>query len=139
MNESTKELFRTIATIYAQDKRYAPEAYLFTLAALHFTVEALPEPRHVTGQELVTGIRQYALDQFGAMARAVFKHWGLESTEDFGRMVFTLVEHKILSKTEQDSLNDFRDVFVFEEAFAPAAISYTLADDLPEIPAARQP
>lgn len=134
MVDTSKELFRTIGTICAADRRYRPEAYLFTLAALHFTVAALPQPRHVTGRELVTGIRQYALDQFGPMSRAVFEHWGLRATEDFGRIVFALVEHRVLSKTEQDSLEDFRGVYEFDEAFSPSAVAYTLADDLPDLP-----
>lgn len=134
MVDTSKELFQTIATICAADRRYRPEAYLFTLAALHFTVAALPTPRHVTGRELVTGIRQYALDQFGPMSRAVFEHWGIRATGDFGQIVFALVEHKVLSKTEQDSLSDFQEVYDFDEAFAPSSVAYTLADDLPELP-----
>ena len=136
MADTSNELFRTIARICATDARYAPEAYLFTLAALHYTVAALPEPRHVSGQELVTGIRQYALDQFGAMASMVFEHWGIHATEDFGHIVFTLVEAKVLSKTEQDTLADFRGIYEFGTAFAPSAISYTLTDELPESPRA---
>ncbi len=135
MTPHAKELFKTIDRICARDPRYAPEAYLFTLAALHFTVAALPEPRHVTGPELLAGIRQYALDQFGAMSRSVFEHWGVEKTEDFGRMVFTLVEAQVLGKTEEDSLEDFREVYAFDEAFGPAAVAYTLADDPPDRPA----
>lgn len=134
MVDTSKELFQTIARICADDRRYRPEAYLFTLAALHFTVAALPSPRHVTGRELVTGIRQYALDQFGPMSLAVFEHWGIRATGDFGHIVFTLVEHKVLSKTEHDSLDDFRDIFEFSEAFAPSSVAYTLADDLPDLP-----
>ncbi|MBI4228012.1 MAG: hypothetical protein HY600_07070 [Candidatus Omnitrophica bacterium] len=134
MVDTSKELFQTIAKIYAADRRYRPEAYLFTLAALHFTVAALPQPRHVSGQELVTGIRRYALDQFGPMSRAVFEHWGIRATADFGHIVFSLVEHKILSKTDHDSLEHFRDVYDFSEAFAPTSVAYTLADDLPDLP-----
>jgi len=126
MTSQVKELFKTVARLSETDRRYAPEAYLFTLAALHFTVAALPEPRHVTGQELLAGIRQYALDQFGAMARAVLEHWGIRATEDFGRIVFALVEAQVLSKTEQDSLDDFHDIYDFDAAFGPSAITYTL-------------
>lgn len=137
MTHSTKELFRTIQRLCAADPRYASEAYLFTLAALHFTIAVLPAPRHITGQELLTGVRQYALDQFGPLARAVLEHWGVRATEDFGRLVFALVEAKVLSKTEDDTLDDFRGVYDFEEAFGPSAVTYTLADDLPDLPAAK--
>ena len=136
MPNPPEDLFRAIARICTSDRRYGPESYLFTLAALHYTVAALPEPRHVTGPELLTGIRQYALDQFGPMAQTVFEHWGVRTTEDFGHIVFSLVDHKVLSKTEQDNLADFRGVYEFTQAFSPAAVTYTLADDLPELPAA---
>ena len=138
MTPHVKELFKTIDKICARSPRYAPESYLFTLAALHFTVAALPEPRHVTGPELLAGIRQYALDQFGAMSRAVFEHWGVQATEDFGRIVFALVEAQVLGKTEEDSLEDFREVYAFDESFGPTAVAYTLADDSPDRPAPPQ-
>ena len=68
VNPST-ELLQKIDAILKKDARYKPEAYLFVLAALHVTVSALPEPRHVTGQELLAGIRLHALDQFGPLTR----------------------------------------------------------------------
>ena len=88
-----------------------------------------PAPRRITGRELLLGIRQYGLEQFGALARPVFGHWGVRTTEDFGRIVFGLVESRLLRKTEEDRLDNFRDVYLFEEAFGPAAVSYTLADE----------
>ena len=135
MTQQSTTLLRTVARICAADRRYAPEAYCFTLAALHFTVAALPEPRHVTGPELLAGIRQYALDQFGGLAQTVLEHWGLRATEDFGHIVFALVDAQVLSKTEQDTLGDFRGRYQFHEAFAPSAVAYVLADDLPDLPA----
>lgn len=134
MTNETKELFRAVQRLCAADPRYASEAYLLTLAALHFTIAALPAPRHITGQELLAGLRQYALDQFGPMARAVLEHWGVRATEDFGRIVFALVEAKVLRKTDADSLEDFRGGYEFDDAFGPGAVTYTLADDLPDLP-----
>lgn len=134
MTNATKELFKTVGRLCTENPRYAAEAYLFTLAALHFTIAALPTPRHITGQELLAGIRQYALDQFGPMARAVLEHWGVRVTEDFGQMVFALVEAKVLRKTDADSLEDFRGGYDFDDAFGPGAVTYTLADDLPDLP-----
>lgn len=119
MLNPTLEVLQKIQALVQRDSRYKPEAYLFALAALHFTVTQLPERRHVTGQELLEGIRIYGLDQFGPLTRQVFEHWGIHSTEDFGRIVFLLVEVKLLGKTEEDSIADFRDAYDFAEAFNP--------------------
>ena len=122
MLNPTTELMQKVQAICRKDSRYKPESYLFVLAALHFTVSQLPQRRHVTGQELLEGIRIYGLDQFGPLARQVFEHWGIQSTEDFGHIVFLLVEVKLLGKTEEDSLSDFKGVYEFPEAFDPRAL-----------------
>ncbi len=119
MENPSTELLVQIQEICLKDSRYKPEAYLFVLAALHFTVASLPERRHVAGQELLEGIRIYGLDQFGPLTRQVFEHWGLHSTEDFGRIVFSLVDTKLLGKTDEDSLADFQGVYDFSTAFDP--------------------
>ena len=75
------------------------------------------KPRHVNGQELLDGIRQYSQEQFGPMTRTVFNHWGVNTTEDFGHIVFNLVNAKLLGKTDQDSLDDFKNVYDFKETF----------------------
>jgi len=92
--------------------------YLFVLSALHYVIEQLPEPRHITGRELAEGVRDLAIDRFGPMARTVLEHWGIRETRDVGRIVFALVETGILIKQEEDSLVDFDNVFDFDEAFA---------------------
>lgn len=127
VNPST-ELLQKIDALLKKDSRYKPEAYLFLLAALHVTVSSLPEPRHVTGQELLEGIRLHALDQFGPLTRQVFEHWGIQETVDFGHIVFSLVEAKLLGKTEEDSIADFQNVYDFSEAFDPQPL-FKLADD----------
>lgn len=124
----TNELLRKVEAICRKDSRYKPEAYLFVLAGLHFTIGQLPEPRHITGQELLEGLRLYGLDQFGPLTAQVFGHWGIHRTEDFGRIVFTLVENKLLRKTEEDSLGDFREVYDFSHAFDPHPL-YRLSDE----------
>ena len=113
------EALQKIQAICRKDSRYKPEAYLFVLAALHTTTGSLPVPRHVTGQELLEGIRLYGLDQFGPLTRQVFEHWGIRQTEDFGRIVFSLIDAKLLRKTEEDSLADFQGVYNFETALNP--------------------
>jgi uncharacterized repeat protein (TIGR04138 family) len=83
--------------------------------------------RHVTGQELVSGIKDFALASFGAMGRSVFEQWGITDTKDFGRIVFSLVAASLMSKTETDKLEDFADGFdfgeVFEKRYTPSGIT----------------
>ena len=71
---------------------------------------------HISGPELLEGIRVYALEEFGLMARTVFHCWSIHTTEDFGRVVFDLIERGEMSKTDGDQLSDFNDVYDFEEA-----------------------
>ncbi|OGW78081.1 MAG: hypothetical protein A2Z83_07240 [Omnitrophica bacterium GWA2_52_8] len=97
--------------------QYKFEAYSFIMAALHYTVTKLDKPRHVTGAELLDGVRRYALDQYGALARMVLNYWGIYETLDFGKIVFALVEVGILRKQPNDKIEDFKDVYNFEQAF----------------------
>ena len=97
--------------------RYKPNAYRFTLDAVHYTVQGLEEIRHVSGVELLDGIRRLALERFGPMAKTVFEQWGILRTEDFGEIVFQLVDEGLLGKTEQDKLSDFARGYDFNEAF----------------------
>lgn len=97
--------------------RYHPTAYLFVLAALHKVIEGLPSPRHISGQELAEGVRDLALERFGPMARTVLEHWGISATRDLGDIVFALVDCGVLLRQDDDSPEDFDDVFDFEDAF----------------------
>lgn len=106
--------------------RYHLDAYRFVFEGLQYTQEKLRRPRpkdpddeeaHITGQELLQGIRELALKRFGLLARTVFAQWGVQSTADFGRIVFELVERGEMRKTDRDSLDDFLDVYDFEDAF----------------------
>jgi uncharacterized repeat protein (TIGR04138 family) len=97
--------------------RYKPNAYHFTMDAVQFTVRKAREIRHVTGGELLEGIRELALARFGPMAKTVFEQWGVGSTEDFGEIVFQLVDQGLLGKTEADKRSDFASGFDFDEAF----------------------
>ena len=122
------DLLKKIDSLVRKDRRYKPEAFLFVLAALHYTVSSFPETRHVTGQELLGGIRLYALDQFGPLTTQVFEYWGVTCTEDFGHIVFLLVTVKLLGKTAEDSIEDFREIYDFAEAFNPEPL-YKLPED----------
>ena len=113
----------TVEQIVAKDPRYRRDAYYFVREALDHTqkmIGKLPkkqEVRHVTGQELLKGIREYALQRFGPMTVTVLEEWGVRHCEDFGEVVFNMVETKLLAKTEQDSRDDFKSAYDFDEAF----------------------
>ncbi len=79
--------------------------------------KAKGEVRHVSGQELLAGIRSYALEQFGPMAQMVLNEWGIQNCEDFGELVFNMVETNLLAKTTEDSREDFKNGYDFFEAF----------------------
>lgn len=115
MNEQDPD--KLMKGILEQDPRYAAEAYAFIRAGLEFTVQRLERPRHVSGQELLEGIRVFAIAEFGPMAKTVLNEWGIRGTEDFGEMVFNLVEAGLLGKTEEDSRADFANGYDFNEAF----------------------
>lgn len=109
--------------ILKRDARYERDAYFFVREGLDFTIKMLkknaqtPATRHVSGQELLEGLRRYALDQFGPMAKTVLEYWQIRHCEDFGEIVFSMVERGILGKTDQDSREDFKSGYDFEEAF----------------------
>lgn len=108
--------------ILVQDKRYDRDAYLFLREALDYTQKSVGKHRrdgvqHVSGGELLAGIRNAAIDQFGPMVPTVFSEWGIRSCEDFGEMVFLLVEYNVLAKTENDSREDFKSGYDFYDAF----------------------
>lgn len=117
-----KELRSRIRDICEVDDRYSPEAYFFVQAAVGFTLQILeqqPEdkPRHISGPELLNGIRAMALEQFGPLARTVFTDWGVTCCRDFGCIVFNMVDHSLLSARKNDSIADFEDGYDFAEAF----------------------
>ena len=100
-----------------RNPRFHTKAYFFVLASLHSVIQSLETPRHISGKELTEGVRRLAIDRYGPMARTVLEHWGIHETQDVGGVVFALIDQGILVKQEEDSLDDFRDVFDFEEAF----------------------
>lgn len=112
-----------VENIIRRDPRYHREAYIFLRDALDFTIHRLKkenremEDRHVSPQELLDGLRDLALDQFGPMVLTVFEHWGIHCTEDFGNMVFNLSQEQIFGVQESDRLADFRHYYSFQSAF----------------------
>ncbi len=129
-------------SIVASDPRYARDAYVFLRDSLDFTTKQQKKikgatVRHVAGPELLEGVRQYALQEFGPMVMTVFSSWGIHCCEDIGHMVFNLIEASIFGKTEEDSLEDFKNVYDFEAAFAKpfAPAKPTTAKPPPELTA----
>ena len=111
--------------VISRDRRYDLNAYRFIYEALEFTQSLYerdpesedPVDRHVSGQELLEGIRAFATQEFGPLAAVVFRSWGVQKTEDFGEIVFNLVEAELMGRTETDSRIDFADGYDFDEAF----------------------
>jgi uncharacterized repeat protein (TIGR04138 family) len=107
--------------IIAKDGRYHGDAYVFVKEALDHTRKHIhrkpKDSMHVTGQQLLAGIREYALEQFGPMTLTVFEEWGIRTGQDFGEIVFNMVEIGLLAKTDKDSRADFAEGYDFQEAF----------------------
>lgn len=108
--------------IVVRDLRYRREAYAFVREALDFTQKLISREnqqkvRHVTGQELLDGIRQFALKEFGPMAALVLEEWGITSCPDFGEIVFNMVDVGLLARTEQDRREHFQNGYDFTTAF----------------------
>ena len=96
---------------------YHETAYLFILSALHYSIERLGEPRHISGRELAEGCRDLALDRWGLMAKSVLEYWGITGTRDLGEIVFALVELGVLVKQDEVSIESFDSVYDFGEVF----------------------
>jgi uncharacterized repeat protein (TIGR04138 family) len=114
-----------IAAIVRRDPRYPYEVYDFVFAALAHTQKALGRHREsepdedaandVSVREWLVGIRDFALHEFGLMARTVFRRWGVNSTDDFGEIIFNLIDANLVSKGPADSRRDFHAVYDLDE------------------------
>ena len=119
------EFSEIVGLIYKEDSRFDRKAYTFVRQALDHTVKELkrknPErtgkSQHVTGAELLLGIRAHALDQFGPLTKTVLNSWGITRCADFGDIVFNLIEYNVFSKTDNDRREDFSNLYDFDEAF----------------------
>ncbi len=112
-----EDLYGSLERIAEKSGRYDPRAYLFVLRGLEHARQRLRREGHVSGQELTESIRLLAIAEFGPTAKLVLNGWGVETTDDFGRLVFQMIDGGLLSRTEEDSLEDFRDRFDFETEF----------------------
>jgi uncharacterized repeat protein (TIGR04138 family) len=111
-----------LARIRQRGARYDERAYLFVLASIEYLQARLPERRHVSGAELTIACRDFALEQYGLLAREVLEHWGIRGTEDFGLIVYLLVDFGLLVTRPDDRVEDFADVYSFDEAFGEAYV-----------------
>ena len=93
--------------------------------AVELRKKAKEPDQHVTGQQLLDGLRQYALKQFGPMVPTVFEYWGVRRGEDFGEMVFNLIRVGIFGKTDQDTIDDFKGGYTFHQAFVAPYVPET--------------
>jgi uncharacterized repeat protein (TIGR04138 family) len=110
-------LEEALLKIGARDGRFHERAYLFVLAALEYAQGRLPARRHISGAELAWACRDFALEQFGLLAPTVLGHWHVRRTEDFGAIVFALIDAGLLARQETDRIEDFHRVYDFGDAF----------------------
>jgi len=112
-----EEFFGIISTICEKDARYYPEAYEFVMEALSYSQSKFKKSKHISGEELLAGIKALLLRKFGPMTMTVLKHWGIKATDDFGNIVFNLVESKVLAKDTHDHYDSFKNAYDFDEVF----------------------
>jgi len=134
---SDKNFPDVIREIHDQDNRFGNGAYYFIREALDHTLKSMEKNSqgkggHVSGNELLEGIREYALDRFGPMTLTLMDHWNIRKCRDFGEIVFNLVEHGILGRTENDSLEDFEGGYNFEQAFVDPFLPKSKKQSPPE-------
>lgn len=123
-----ENIFEKLQHILKKDNRYSLFAYQFVFEALSYTAKTLgkdssspnEEDRHIAGQQLLKGIQGYALQEYGYMAHMLFNLWGVKKDADFGEIVFNLVDNGLMGKTEDDSIDDFKNVYDFKVAFDDA-------------------
>ena len=124
-----RDFAEALDLISSHDSRYARDAYFFLRDALDYTIKLRKKRNdgssHVTGPQLLEGIRLYALKEFGPMVPTVFQYWGVARCEDFGEMVFNLIRVGIFGKTDQDTIDDFKGGYTFHQAFVAPYVPET--------------
>ena len=131
-----------LADLLQRDPRYSIQAYLFLYECLRTTSQLLgldrtprkaTEERHVSGQQLLEGIRRHSLRQFGYLAKTVLESWGIKKTDDWGEVVFNLVEANLMHKTDKDRREDFQSGYEFQSAFEDQYFSQRLYLDTTDV------
>lgn len=108
---------RRIYKITEKDQRYKADAYEFVMEALRFTQNSLGRKGHVSGRELLDGIRDYGIKEYGPMLKTLLEYWGVKNTDAFGDIVFNMIEEGMFGKENGDSPDDFKNVYDFDSAF----------------------
>ena len=111
------EIADELGTYDVDALRFVQEGLSFAVQKFHGKQTDPDTNRHISGQQLCEGLREYALARWGLMARAVLGRWGITATLDFGKIVYALIDASYMSRTEQDSIEDFRNVYDFKAAF----------------------
>ncbi|HVS34526.1 MAG TPA: Minf_1886 family protein [Gemmataceae bacterium] len=118
-----------IEELVRRDPRYAPEAYEFVFDALSYATRRLGRIRaeaartetggasdeHVSVADFLEGARELAVRDFGLMAPAVFRAWGVRRTDDFGDIVFNLIAAGLMDPTAADDRAAFHDRFDLQD------------------------
>jgi uncharacterized repeat protein (TIGR04138 family) len=95
--------------LVAKEIGYDREALAFVFLGIQ---EAITKPGvHITGKELCLALKKVGIEQFGFLAKTVFNSWGVHTTLDWGKIVFALVDAKMMGKQEDDHIEEFEDVF----------------------------
>ena len=139
---------QSVFAILRRENRFDPHAYFFLKDALDFTLKRIAETngglaRHVTGQELLAGFRDLAMEQFGPMASTVMTEWGVTECQHVGDMVFQLIEEQVFGKQDSDQREDFTGSFEFIDSlvqpYLPERIRNQSAAEAPKAVRRRQP
>jgi uncharacterized repeat protein (TIGR04138 family) len=129
MELDLKEMLASAGPYPIEAFHFVREGLSYTAQSVHNDVEQLEEnERHITGQQLCLGLREFAIDRYGLLAPTVLAHWQVSRTDDFGRIVFAMIEKGLMSKTDADTLEDFRAVYDFDEAFSRKELLVRIAN-----------
>ena len=115
--KSLDEVVESVGLYPADAYHFVEQGLGYTVLKIHGEKKSAKTSRHVSGQQLCEGLREFALKRWGLMARAVLARWNVTSTLDFGRIVFAMIDGGRMSKTDEDDIDDFKDVFDFRTAF----------------------
>jgi uncharacterized repeat protein (TIGR04138 family) len=123
-----QNLPRTIENLASERGVFRANAYFLVLEAIELAMVSQEVRGHISGEYLLDWIRKMGQERYGVMAGEVFNAWGVNSTLDFGRVVFHLVEDGLLKKQEKDNLIDFLDCYEFDKAFTLKAFQANMAE-----------
>lgn len=134
-----RNFFEKINKIASQSGRYPPDAYEFISDAVVFTSKSLGRTgrgsanKHISGKELIEGVKAFAVQQFGPLAGEVLKDWGIKNSLSIGEIVFSLVDSGILGKSPNDSIDDFKEGFDVDKDFSFKTETSNLSTNKTEI------